>query len=171
MTSIGRILPTVVVIGSLCVAGLASTAAADTAATAARPNILVFLADDLGWRDVPWHGCEYAMPHLDALAKESVKLESHYVHPSAITTSPDGLMRLNPTLATNPKDPRDRAALAPEVLRANGPGNARATVFAVGAMLYEAVTGSPVGPASAVASVLPVESRTVNTPSNGEPSR
>lgn len=72
--------------------------------------------------------------------------ESHYVHPSAICTQPDGLMRLNPALATNPKDPRDRAALAPEVLRSNGPGGARASVFAVGAMLYEAVCGTPVGP-------------------------
>ncbi len=72
--------------------------------------------------------------------------ELHYVHPSAITSGPDGLMRLNPQLATNPTDPRDRAALAPEVLRSNSPGNARASVFAVGAMLYEAVCGTPVGP-------------------------
>src|SRR6185437_4620261 len=75
------------------------------------------------------------------LKERHAKGESHYVHPSAISKSPDGLMRLNPQLATNPKDPRDRAALAPEVLRSSGPGNARASVFAVGAMLYEAVCG------------------------------
>src|SRR5262249_35594304 len=80
------------------------------------------------------------------LKERHAKGESHYVHPSAISRGPDGLMRLNPQLATNPKDPRDRAALAPEVLRGNGPGNARATVFAVGAMLYEAVCGAAVGP-------------------------
>jgi eukaryotic-like serine/threonine-protein kinase len=74
--------------------------------------------------------------------------ESYYVHPSAITRGPDGLMRLNPQLATNPKDARDRAALAPELLRASGAsgGGARSSVFAVGAMLYEAVCGTPVGP-------------------------
>jgi hypothetical protein len=72
--------------------------------------------------------------------------EMHYVHPSAICSGPDGQMRLNPELAVNPNDPRDRAALAPEVLKANAPGNARATVFALGAMLYEAVCGTPVGP-------------------------
>jgi eukaryotic-like serine/threonine-protein kinase len=72
--------------------------------------------------------------------------EAHYVHPSAIASGPDGLMRLAPQLAVNPKDPRDRAALAPEVLRSNAPGGARASVFAVGAMLYEAVCGMPVGP-------------------------
>ncbi|HVH47941.1 MAG TPA: hypothetical protein VM925_36655 [Labilithrix sp.] len=72
--------------------------------------------------------------------------EAHFVHPSAVCSGPDGLMRLDPQLAVNPKDPRDRAALAPEVLRSNAPGNARASVFAVGAMLYEAVCGTPVGP-------------------------
>ena len=80
------------------------------------------------------------------LKERHARGEAHYVHPSAISSGPDGLMRLNPQLATNPKDPRDRAALAPEVLRSNGPGNARASVFAVGAMLYEAVCGTPVGP-------------------------
>jgi arylsulfatase A-like enzyme len=60
--------------------------AAELAPPAAQPNILIFLADDLGWRDVPWHGSEYAMPHLDALAKESVKLEAHYVHPMCSPT-------------------------------------------------------------------------------------
>lgn len=72
--------------------------------------------------------------------------ETHYVHPSAITTQPDGLMRLSPALAVAPQDARDRSAMAPEVLKSGQPGNARASVFAVGAMLYEAVTGTPVGP-------------------------
>ena len=72
--------------------------------------------------------------------------EKHFVHPSAITRGPDGLMRINPQLSTAPKDPKDRAALAPELLRAGSPGGPRASVFAVGAMLYEAVTGTPVGP-------------------------
>ena len=80
------------------------------------------------------------------LKDRHAKGESHYVHPSSIAKGPDGLYRLNPQLAINPKDPRDRATLAPEVLRSNGPGGARASVFAVGAMLYEAVCGTPVGP-------------------------
>lgn len=72
--------------------------------------------------------------------------ETHFVHPSAISTGPDGLMRLCAELAVNPADPRDRAALAPEIVKSGNPGNARASVFAVGAMLYEAVCGTPVGP-------------------------
>jgi arylsulfatase A-like enzyme len=53
---------------------------------AAPPNIVIFLADDLGWADVPWHGSNYKMPHLDALAKQSVRLEAHYVHPMCSPT-------------------------------------------------------------------------------------
>ena len=74
------------------------------------------------------------------------KGEQVYVHPSAIASGPDGMMRIHPALAVPPTQPRDRAALAPELVKANTPGNARASVFAVGAMLYEAVTGSAVGP-------------------------
>ncbi|AKV02940.1 Adenylate cyclase [Labilithrix luteola] len=55
-------------------------------------------------------------------------------------------MRLHPSLAVAPQAARDRAALAPELVKTNAPGDARASVFAVGAMLYEAVTGTPVGP-------------------------
>jgi hypothetical protein len=74
------------------------------------------------------------------------KGEMLYVHPSAIASGPDGLMRVHPALAVPPTAARDRAALAPELVKATAPGDARASVFAVGAMLYEAVTGSAVGP-------------------------
>jgi hypothetical protein len=72
--------------------------------------------------------------------------EMLYVHPAAIASGPDGMMRIHPALAVPPSAPRDRAALAPELVKANAAGNARASVFAIGAMLYEAVTGSAVGP-------------------------
>lgn len=56
------------------------------AAEPSRPNIVLFLADDLGWADVPWHGSQYHMPNLVRLAEQSVKLESHYVHPMCSPT-------------------------------------------------------------------------------------
>jgi hypothetical protein len=74
------------------------------------------------------------------------KGEMLYVHPSAVASGPDGMMRIHPALAVAPTLHHDRAALAPELVKSGGPGNARASVFAVGAMLYEAVTGTPVGP-------------------------
>jgi len=48
-----------------------------------RPNILVILADDLGYADVGFQGCrDIPTPHLDRLAKHSVRCTSGYVsHP------------------------------------------------------------------------------------------
>ena len=68
------------------------------------------------------------------------------MHASAVVSGPDGMMRIEPSLAVAPTVNRDRAALAPELVKSGSPGNARASVFAIGAMLYEAVTGSAVGP-------------------------
>ncbi|KAF0178139.1 MAG: Sulfatase [Limisphaerales bacterium] len=60
--------------------------AAATLFAAPPPNLVLFLADDLGWADVPWHGSPYAMPHLAKLAREGVRLEAHYVHPMCSPT-------------------------------------------------------------------------------------
>src|SRR3954468_2487786 len=46
-----------------------------------RPNIVMILADDLGWADVGWHGNEIKTPHLDKLAAEGARLEQFYVQP------------------------------------------------------------------------------------------
>ena len=49
----------------------------------AKPNILVILADDLGYADLGFNGCQdIPTPHLDRLAKQSVRCTSGYVtHP------------------------------------------------------------------------------------------
>jgi arylsulfatase A-like enzyme len=54
-----------------------------TFAAASPPNILVILADDLGYADVGFHNCkDIPTPHLDALAKQSIRCTSGYVtHP------------------------------------------------------------------------------------------
>jgi arylsulfatase A-like enzyme len=48
---------------------------------APRPNIVFILADDLGWKDVGWHGSEIRTPQLDRLAAGGVRLEQFYVQP------------------------------------------------------------------------------------------
>lgn len=45
------------------------------------PNLVVLLADDLGWNDVGWHGSELRTPALDELADQGVRLESFYTPP------------------------------------------------------------------------------------------
>lgn len=46
-----------------------------------RPNIVLIMADDLGWGDVGFHGGKALTPNLDRLAKEGVELSQHYVAP------------------------------------------------------------------------------------------
>ena len=50
-------------------------------AAAPRPNIIFFLADDLGWSDVSYHGGNIKTPNIDKLAASGAKLESFYVQP------------------------------------------------------------------------------------------
>lgn len=57
----------------------------------APPNILVILADDLGWRDVSYHGSEIQTPQIDRIAQEGVELDRFYVQPTCSPTR-SGLM-------------------------------------------------------------------------------
>lgn len=53
----------------------------DSFAAVAPPNFVFILADDLGWRDVGFHGGNAPTPNLDKLAAQSVELTHHYVYP------------------------------------------------------------------------------------------
>lgn len=46
-----------------------------------RPNIVILLADDLGFADVGFHGSEIKTPFLDGLAAAGARLEQFYVQP------------------------------------------------------------------------------------------
>ena len=48
---------------------------------APKPNIVMILADDLGWADVGWHGPDMKTPNLNRLAASGAKLENFYVQP------------------------------------------------------------------------------------------
>jgi len=58
-----------------------------TAATWAQsPNIVLIVADDLGWKDVGYNGSEIDTPNIDALAEGGVTLTDFYVHATCSPT-------------------------------------------------------------------------------------
>lgn len=50
-------------------------------AAVAKPNIVYIVADDLGWKDVGFHGSDIKTPNLDKLAAAGVRLEQFYAQP------------------------------------------------------------------------------------------
>lgn len=67
------------------------------------------------------------------------------VSPSSLRRTDMGLEIVEGLAHAAPSLPRDRACLAPETRRGE-PGDARASVFMVGALLYELLTSASVGP-------------------------
>src|SRR5262244_531496 len=63
---------------AICGGGTLSTAAAQGAP---RPNLVYILADDLGWKDVGFHGSDIETPNLDRLAETGARLEQFYAQP------------------------------------------------------------------------------------------
>lgn len=51
-----------------------------------RPNILLLVADDLGWNDVGYHGGGIQTPNIDQLGKAGAVLNQFYVMPSCTPT-------------------------------------------------------------------------------------
>jgi arylsulfatase A-like enzyme len=56
------------------------------AANQTPPNIIYIVADDLGWKDVGFHGSDILTPNIDKLAAEGARLEQFYVQPMCTPT-------------------------------------------------------------------------------------
>ncbi len=52
----------------------------------ARPNIVILVADDVGWADVGYHNWEMRTPQIDALVETGVELDAHYAMPACTPT-------------------------------------------------------------------------------------
>lgn len=73
--------------GMKFLAGLAALLVAQlTLAADLPPNVVIILADDLGWNDVGYHGSVIATPRLDQLAARGVELDRFYVQPTCSPT-------------------------------------------------------------------------------------
>ena len=51
-----------------------------------RPHIVYIVADDLGWKDVGFHGSDIKTPNIDKLAQDGARLEQFYVQPMCTPT-------------------------------------------------------------------------------------
>ena len=69
------------------VVGISQAVAADQ-----RPNILLVVADDLGWTDLGSFGSEIETPNLDALAQRGVKFTDFH---TSVSCSPTRSMLLS----------------------------------------------------------------------------
>ena len=58
----------------------------------AKPNFVIFLADDLGYGDVGYQGGEVSTPHIDSIAKDGVTLTDGYVSCPVCAPSRAGLL-------------------------------------------------------------------------------
>lgn len=114
-----------------CLAGLAggALAGARLAAQTRRPNIVLVLADDLGWADLGCYGADlHETPHLDRLARDGMRFTEAYSASPVCTPTRASIMtgkhpaRLGMTIwheaAETP--PRDRK-LTPPVAAGNLP--------------------------------------------------
>ena len=71
-------------LSAACLAGRAQAAPA-------KPNVLIFLADDLGWHDVGFHGSEIRTPNVDRLVSQGMRFDRAYSFPVCSPTR-SGLM-------------------------------------------------------------------------------
>jgi arylsulfatase A-like enzyme len=63
-------------------AGGGALTAARAQTSAPRPNIVVFLSDDMGWQQVGFNGGkEVPTPNIDGIARDGIKLTQFYVQP------------------------------------------------------------------------------------------
>lgn len=90
-----RVLGAMIAIGLALGASAAGAAAQPTASTPARtqPNIIVVLADDLGYGDIGAFGApRIRTPHLDRMAREGAALTSFFASANVCTPSRAGLL-------------------------------------------------------------------------------
>jgi arylsulfatase B len=77
---------TAILMANICLSQLTAQQKADQ-----KPNIIIIVADDLGWGDVGFHGSEIMTPNIDKLSKDGIILNHFYTAP-VCSPSRAGLM-------------------------------------------------------------------------------
>jgi arylsulfatase len=88
-----------------------------------RPNILLILADDLGWSDLGCYGSEIHTPNIDALAQDGLRLTQFYTSARCCPSRASLLTGLHPHQAGFPEMTgvlSQQAVTLPEVLKTAG---------------------------------------------------
>jgi arylsulfatase len=116
---------------------VAAPLAAATADAPRRPNIVLILADDMGFADMGAFGGEIRTPNLDVLAKDGVRFTNFYTHASCsptrsmllsgVDTHLNGLGNMDEWTAPNQRGAvgyegylNDRVVTLPQLLKAAG---------------------------------------------------
>ncbi len=101
-------------------AGAVAAAACAPGGARPRPNIVLVLADDLGWKDVSYNGSAYATPNIDRLAAQGLTFTQAYAATPACSPTRAALLtgrspaRLGITRAIHGKDYRAEGTPRPE---------------------------------------------------------
>jgi arylsulfatase A-like enzyme len=101
---------------ALALAGVAMSTSRAAAPAVRRPNLVVLLADDLGYADVGFQGCrDIPTPHIDSLARNGVRCTNGYVSGPYCSPTRAGLLtgryqqrfghEFNPSRANRAGDP------------------------------------------------------------------
>jgi arylsulfatase A-like enzyme len=125
-------------LAAMAVPASASTVAADTPTQAARrPNIVIILADDMGFADMGAFGSEIRTPNFDGLANQGVRFSNFYTHASCspsrsmlmsgVDTHLNGIGNMDEWTAPNQRGAvgyegylNDRVATLPQLLKDSG---------------------------------------------------
>src|SRR5882672_225390 len=107
---------------AVLVSALASVWAASAAAAEPRkPNVVILLADDLGYADVGFQGCkDIPTPNIDTIAKNGVRCTSGYVSGPYCSPTRAGLL-------TGRYQQRFGHEFNPQLLRQGGAGQGLST--------------------------------------------